>query len=58
LSVQTARGIVMVGAAALALWKGWQLHSGRARLIACALAALALGLAAWHFTRKPPAPRI
>lgn len=49
--------MVMVLAAGVAIWKGWQLHSGRAALLAYALGALALAVAAWHFTRKPPIPR-
>jgi predicted small integral membrane protein len=48
----------MLLAACIALWKGWQLHSGRMALFACALAALALAMAVWHFTRKPPQPRV
>jgi hypothetical protein len=48
----------MVLAAALAIWKGWQLHSGRNALLAYGLAAMALALAIWHFTRKPPRRRI
>ncbi len=56
--VNTVRGMVMVLAAALAVWKGWQLHSGRTALLAYGLAALALALAIWHFTRKPARPRI
>ncbi len=55
--VNTVRGIVMALAAALAIWKGWQLRTGGRALFAYALAALALALAAWHFTRKPSPPR-
>ncbi len=51
------RGIVMLIAAALAIWKGWQIHRGETALMAYGLAILALALAAWHLTRKAPAPR-
>lgn len=47
----------MLLAAAVAIWKGSSLHSGRMALLAYALATLALALAVWHFTRKPPSPR-
>jgi len=48
------RGIVMVLAAAVAAWKGWQLHHGERALIAYGLAALALALGAWHLWRREP----
>jgi hypothetical protein len=56
--VKTIRGAVMLLAAAVAIWRGLSLHSGRIAVLAYALAALALALAAWHFTRKPPSPRV
>lgn len=43
------RGILMIIAAAIALWRGWQIHSGRSAWMAYGLAAVALALAAWHF---------
>ena len=43
------RGILMIVAAAIAFWRGWQIHSGRYAWMAYGLALLALGLAAWHF---------
>jgi hypothetical protein len=49
---------MMLIAAAVALWRGWQIHTGRMALAAYGLAALAVALAAWHFTRKPAPPRI
>jgi hypothetical protein len=51
------RGTLMVFAAGVALWKGWQIHTGPHALLAYALAALALGMATWHFTRKTDAKR-
>ncbi len=47
----------MLLAAAVALWKGWQIHRGETALMAYGLGILALALAAWHLTRKAPAPR-
>jgi len=43
------RGILMIVAAAIAFWRGWQIHNGRYAWMAYGLALLALGLAAWHF---------
>ena len=47
----------MLLAAAVAMWKGWQIHHGKAALAAYALGVLALALGAWHLTRKAPMPR-
>ena len=52
-----ARGIVMLLAAAVAFWKGWQLHRGETAVLAYALGALAFSLALWHLLRKPPRQR-
>ena len=57
-NVNPVRGIVMLLAAGVALWRGWQIHRGPYALMAYALAALALGLAVWHLRQKPPAPRV
>jgi choline-glycine betaine transporter len=46
------RGVVMLVAAAFAVWEGWKIHSGPHAWTAYGLAALALGMAAWHFTRN------
>ena len=54
--VNRIRGIVMLLAAAVAIWKGWQIHRGETALMAYGLGILALALAAWHLTRKAPAP--
>jgi len=51
------RGAVMFLAAALALWRGWQIHRGPYALLAYGLALLAGAMGVWHFTRKPPRPR-
>jgi hypothetical protein len=48
----------MLLAAAVAIWKGSSFHTGRLALLAYGLAAMALALAAWHFTRKPPRLRV
>ncbi len=52
------RGVVMLLAAAVALWRGWQIHHGPYALLAYGLAVLALALGIWHMTRKPPTPRV
>ena len=44
----------MLVAAALAMWKGWQIRRGETAVLAYGLGALALALAVWHLTRKPP----
>lgn len=48
----------MLLAAAVALWRGWQIHHGPYALLAYGLAVLALALGIWHMTRKPPTPRV
>jgi membrane protein YdbS with pleckstrin-like domain len=55
--VNRIRGIVMVLAAAVAFWKGWQIHRGETAILAYGLGALALALGVWHLTLKPPALR-
>jgi hypothetical protein len=45
------RGVLMVVAAAIAFWRGWQIHTGRYAWMAYGLGVLALGLAGWHFVR-------
>jgi len=39
----------MIIAAAIAFWRGWQIHSGRYAWMAYGLAVVALALAGWHF---------
>jgi hypothetical protein len=56
--VNQIRGIVMLIAAALAFWKGFEIHRGETALLAYGLGALALALGVWHLMRKPPQPRI
>jgi hypothetical protein len=51
------RGVLMLLAAGFAAWRGWKIHHGMYMWIAYALAAAALALAAWHFTRKDDARR-
>jgi len=52
--VNRIRGIVMLLAAAVAAWKGWQFHLGERALIAYGLAVLALSLGVWHLWRQEP----
>jgi sulfite exporter TauE/SafE len=56
--VNPIRGIVMLVAAALAIWKGWQIHHGETAVLAYGLGALALALGVWHLTRKTPQPKL
>jgi formate-dependent nitrite reductase membrane component NrfD len=51
------RGIVMVLAAAVAIWKGWQIHRGETAVLAYGLGALALVIGIWHLTRPDEAHR-
>jgi hypothetical protein len=46
----------MIIAAAVAFWRGWQIHTGRYAWMAYGLAAVALGLAAWHFLNPDRRP--
>lgn len=48
----------MLMAAAVAIWRGWKIHSGNTALLAYGLGVLALGLAVWHLTRKADKPRV
>jgi uncharacterized membrane protein HdeD (DUF308 family) len=50
--VNRIRGIVMLLAAVVAFWKGWQLHRGETAVLAYGLGALALIVGVWHLTRK------
>jgi hypothetical protein len=54
--VNRMRGIVMLLAAAVAGWKGWQIHHGEHAVMAYGLALLALALGAWHLVRREPVP--
>jgi hypothetical protein len=56
--VNPVRGIVMLVAAAIAFWKGWQIHHGESAVLAYGLGAIALALGVWHLTRKAPRPRL
>ena len=49
---------MMLLAAVLAVWKGWQIHRGETAVLAYGLGALSLALAVWHLTRKPQQPRV
>jgi hypothetical protein len=57
MQVNRVRGIVMLLAAAVAIWKGWQIHRGETAMLAYGLGAIALALGVWHLTRKAPLPR-
>jgi hypothetical protein len=46
------RGVVMVVAAAIAFWKGWEIHRGETAVLAYGLGAMALLLGVWHLTRE------
>ncbi len=56
--VNPVRGIVMIVAAAIAFWKGWQIHHGETAVLAYGLGAIALALGVWHLTRKMPMRRV
>jgi len=47
----------MLLAAAVAIWKGWQIHRGETAVLAYGLGAIALALGVWHLTRKASTPR-
>ena len=51
--MEKMRGVLMLAAAVLAGWKAWTIPTGPRHWGACALVVLALGMAIWHFTRKP-----
>ncbi len=55
--VDRARGIVMLIAAAIAIWKGWQIHRGEKALLVYGLGVLALAMAIWHLTRPADGAR-
>jgi uncharacterized membrane protein len=55
--VNRIRGIVMLLAAAVAVWKGWQLHRGELAIIAYGLGLLAFVIGIWHLMRREPAAR-
>ncbi len=44
----------MLLAAAVAGWRGWQIHQGERAAMAYGLAVLALALGVWHLRRKEP----
>jgi hypothetical protein len=48
----------MIVAAAIAFWKGWQIHRGETAALAYGLGAMALALGAWHLIQKPQRPRV
>ncbi len=52
--VNRVRGIVMLLAGCFALYEGWRMLTGRRAVVAIILGIVALGLAAWHLTRKEP----
>jgi uncharacterized membrane protein len=51
------RGVLMLVAAGVAVWRGWKIHTGTYAWLAYGLAALAVALAVWHLTRKADAHR-
>jgi hypothetical protein len=52
-----ARGVLMLVAAGVAVWRGWIIHTGSHAWMAYGLGALALALAVWHLTRKADSRR-
>jgi ribose/xylose/arabinose/galactoside ABC-type transport system permease subunit len=52
------RGVVLLAAGVLALWKGWMIHRGQMAVMAYSLAVLALALGVWHLTRRAAPPRV
>jgi len=55
--MNTIRGIVMLIAGLFALYESWRVLHGQRAIYALLLGILALGIAAWHFTRPAPKPR-
>jgi hypothetical protein len=55
--VNRMRGVVMLLAAAVALWKGWQIHRGEYAWLAYGLGAAAVALGVWHLRRGESARR-
>ena len=51
------RGIVMLIAGSLAIWKGWEIHRGEMAVLAYGLGVMALAVGVWHLTRKGPRAR-
>lgn len=47
----------MLIAAAIAIWKGWQIHRGETAVLAYGLGALALAMAVWHLARPAAGTR-
>ena len=47
----------MLLAAAVALWKGWQIHRGEYAWLAYGLGVMALALGVWHLRRGESARR-
>jgi uncharacterized membrane protein len=52
------RGILMLAAAGVAIWKGWKIHTGSHAWLAYGLAAAAIGMAVWHMTRTEDVRRV
>jgi len=44
----------MLIAGCFALYEGWRILTGKRAVFALILGLVALALAAWHLTRKPP----
>jgi len=57
MSMNRARGVVLLAAGVLALWKGWMIHRGQMAVLAYMLGVLALALSIWHLTRRAAPPR-
>jgi hypothetical protein len=58
ITVNPIRGIVMVIAACIAFYRGWQIHAGHSAWLAYGLGTVALILAVWHFIGNRSRPRL
>jgi hypothetical protein len=50
--MQHFRGVLMLVASGIALYRGWKIHAGTEAWLAYGLGVAALGLAVWHLTRQ------
>ncbi len=48
------RGMILIAAGGLALYRGWTLHTVQHALLAYGLGVLAIAIGAWRITRQSP----